>query len=50
MTNADEIRSMSDMELAIWYCRFRDCQKCPYGKGCRVVGDGILNWLKQEAE
>lgn len=49
-TNADRIRSMTDLELAIWYCKFRDCLKCPHGKGCRVVGQGVLNWLEQEAE
>lgn len=49
-TNADRVRSMNDVELAIWYCRNRDCIKCPHGKGCRAVGDGILDWLKQEVE
>ena len=49
ITNADRLRGMSDEELAGWYCRFRECTKCPHANGCRVVGEGILDWLKQEA-
>ena len=49
-TNADKIRSMTDLELALWYCRNRDCMKCPHAKGCRLVAQGILEWMKQETE
>lgn len=47
MTNADLTRSMTDEELAAWYCHDRDCRGCEFGAsdGCH-----ILDWLKAPVE
>lgn len=48
-TNADHIRSMTDAELAKWFCsmcNFGDF--CPYQDDCDPNGSGILKWMKEE--
>lgn len=50
-TNADRIRSMTDEELAKWFCsmcNFGDF--CPYQDDCDTNGSGILKWMKEEAK
>lgn len=46
-TNADRIRTMSDDELAAWYCHDRDCRGCEFGAsdGCH-----LMEWLKAPVE
>lgn len=51
MTNADKIRSMTDEELAEWFCTmcsFGDF--CPYKDDCDTNGFGVLKWLKEEVK
>lgn len=51
MTNADRIRSMTDEELAKWFCtmcNFGDF--CPYQDDCDTNGSGVLKWLKEEVK
>ena len=47
VSNADLTRSMTDEELAAWYCHDRDCRGCEFGAsdGCH-----ILDWLKSPVE
>lgn len=50
-TNADRIRSMTDEELAKWFCtmcNFGDF--CPYQDDCDTNGSGVLKWLKEEVK
>ena len=50
-TNADRIRSMTDEELAKWFCsmcNFGDF--CPYQDDCDQNGSGILKWMKEEVK
>lgn len=48
-TNADKIRSMSDIEMQQFLCSMLGCRFCPtlYDDNCEV---GLLAWLKQTAE
>ena len=63
MTNADEIRGMTDEELANWITRHTECEdwQCPVFHSCKAAydideyenplcQDMILHWLKQEAK
>lgn len=50
-TNADRIRSMTDEELAEWFCtmcNFGDF--CPYKDDCDTNGSGVLKWLREEVK
>lgn len=53
-TKADCIRHMSDENLADWLCRhIRKCSECVAKDMCEYTGvkaNGLLKWLKQEAE
>ena len=50
-TNADRIRSMSDEELAVFLCKIIDnCAICVGRDTCTYGRNGIIDWLKQEAE
>ena len=54
-TNADRIRSMSDAELAGFFCDIGNCdRRCPAKIGDCIFSDAMcagawLDWLKQEA-
>lgn len=51
-TNADRIRSMTDEELAKFFCGRLDCYggDCPGKHLCRPGNNGLVEWLKQPAE
>ena len=52
-TNADRIRSMTDIELAKWVtlmvCKHRSCGNCPMSDWCEP-GKGIAEWLESPVE
>lgn len=45
-TNGDRIRSMSDEELQIWFCKGRWCWNCPFRSWDRCI---FADWIKQPA-
>ena len=52
-TNADEIRSMGDNELAEFLCNLRaaafdetPCDNCPGSKTCRTGHNGMIDWVR----
>ena len=47
MTNGDRIRTMTDTDIARWYCRNRSCGRCQYNSS---IGCTLFDWLEQEAE
>ena len=47
MTNADQIRSMSDEMLKEFICSILQCEFCKFG---RQGGCELLEWLQQPAE
>ena len=53
ITNADQIRSMTDEEMAKWVklmvCKYRSCGNCPMADWC-TADRGILDWLKSPVE
>ena len=53
-TNADHIRSMSDDDLASWFCNSvtMECcyDTCPARHICSGDDNGMLKWLKQPFE
>ena len=56
-SNAVQIRSMSDEELAEFLCSFRSCdadeyicEGCKATKYCRAGHTGTIDWLQQPAE
>ena len=57
MTNADDIRGMTDEQLSYFLVKITDCGYCPAYQECAedaedVQGcdDVMLEWLKQEHE
>ena len=50
MTNADKIRAMTDEELAKFLCQKTKCHICYGEEYCSFGQNGLLEWLKQEAE
>ena len=57
MTNAEEIRSMTDEELAAFLCNLRSeeayentCSHCVAEGFCRIGHTGMIDWLQQPAE
>lgn len=53
-TNADQIRAMSDEELAEFLCDFRSrnsienpCKGCKAATFCRMGHVGTIEWLQQ---
>lgn len=52
LTNADRIRSMTDIDLAEFLCSITDCYdgKCPAAEYCRSGHNGMKVYLKQRAE
>ena len=53
MTNADRIRQMDDQELAKFLCKAYstdNCYKCPAKDRCRFGQNGMMDWLREEAE
>ena len=49
-TNGDVIRSAPDEEIAVWYCKGRDCGRCDFEDRCYPGHNGALDWLKSRAE
>ena len=56
-TNADRIRNMNGMELAMFLCDFRSCdadeyicEGCKATKYCRAGHAGTIDWLQKPAE
>ena len=56
-THADEIRAMSDEELAVWLAKFTDCGECPVWDEfphCTTSEESCAcrwhEWLKKEGE
>ena len=51
-TNADNLRAMSDEELAEWLAEYTDCFCGVYKNGCSKTKETCvatwLDWLKQE--
>lgn len=52
LTNGDLIRSMTDEELAKFFCGRLDCYSgyCPGKHLCRPGNNGLVEWMKQPAE
>ena len=52
LTNADRIRSMSDMELVEFLCGIssENCYTCFARKQCYVGHNGFRDWLQSESE
>lgn len=53
MTNADRIRAMTDEELSKFLCSISvndGCCNCIAEKYCDYVHNGMIDWLRQEAE
>lgn len=50
MTNAEKIRAMTDVELAVFLCSRQMCGDCIhlYDGTCEGDKNGNLEWLKQE--
>lgn len=51
MTNADQIRKMTDEELAYFLVEHGDCGVCANGDECGdhvVCRTGVLKWLRKE--
>lgn len=51
-TNADRIRAMTDVELAVFLCSRQMCGDCIHlhDGTCEGAKNGYLEWLKQEVE
>lgn len=50
-TNADHIRTMTDVGLAELFCGMTYRQECPHRDSCNgVTGDGFLTWLRRPAD
>lgn len=53
MTNREKfIKSLSDEEFAVMFCRMHGCDDCPVGedgKRCCTIGE-IIDWLNSECK
>lgn len=52
MTNAEDIRSMDNADLAEFLCKYFQCdeQHCPATVYCWNAHNGMTDWLNEEAE
>ena len=57
ITNAERIRAMSDVELALWLCDlfsvdtcYTHCPGCDFCNAAGGLSNGLKKWLQQPAE
>ena len=54
-TNADDLRSMTDEEIAVLLVKYSNCEYCCISEKCPKLGEGscintFLAWLQSEVE
>ena len=50
ITRVEEIRSMTDEQLAYFLCRMSSCKLCSASEYCYEGHNGFSDWLKEEVE